>query len=1176
MRQLVFRLLAVSCLALATAASAQEPSFLTFESGLVRPLAFSPDGTRLFAVNTPDNQLEIFAVDAGGNLSRTGVVQVGMEPVAVAARTDSEVWVVNHLSDSVSIVDLSGAQPRVARTLLVGDEPSDIVFAGPGGSRAFITTAHRGEHSPHPYSNYEVPGTGRADVWTFNGTNPGAGMGGTPLSVITLFTDKPRALAVSNDGSRVYAAGFHTGNQTTAITEALVCNTSTANLNMNLVQPACTVAGTTIPGGIPKPHRNQQGLARPETGLIVKFNRPGSPAGTWSDELDRNWNDVVRFNLPDRDVFEINANASPPAAINGTSTCANGAGCWAGVGTVLFNMAVNPVSGKIYVSNTDAQNHVRFEGPGTVAAGPNGKVAGEPLTVQGNLAQSRITVLDGASVTPRHLNKHINYNVRPAPAAIKAASLATPVGMAVSSNGSTLYAAAFGSNKIGIFSTAGLENNTFTPSAADHIQLSDGGPAGLVLREGNPVDPMDDRLYVLTRFDNSVTVVNVSTRNEVQILPLHNPEPAIVVEGRPFLYDAVLTSSNGEASCSSCHIFGDMDDLGWDLGNPDDDQTTNTNDFNPVIGDGGLPRVFHPMKGPMTTQSLRGLVNMGPEHWRGDRQGDGTPGNDGDDEILAFEAFNVAFPGLVGRASQLAAADMTKFRRFIMEVRYPPNPIREPDNSLRSDELAGQSIFTGPITDFVAPCSGCHTLNAATGHFGGDTQATFEGETQHFKVPHLRNAYQKIGMFGLADPAGGGIGVDGPFTHQGDQIRGFGFLHDGSIDSVFRFTSAGLFSLDPTQQQQLEAFAMAFDTDLAPIVGQQVTLSSTNSVAVMPQVTLLIQRAQAAFVSKILGGATTECDLIAKHVVEGAVPADDEQRGALFLGGTTWQTDRDAETRSTSALLGLAATPGQEITFTCVPPGSGLRMGIDRDEDGFFDQDEIDAGSDPADPASTPPGGTTTTVTSTSSTSTTSTTFPGGPIVNVQTTALKLRDDSVPPANPNSRRVRFRAQTTLDPPANRVVAPAFGSAGDPTLNDGMVVVYNAASGDDIAIVGLPSGRWERLGTSTNQRGYAYTDPDPDARIRRVRVMRDRIMIRGGKQNWTYTLGESSQGSVGVRLALGSGVTWCAQAGQLGFPPRRDERDRFVAARRTPPPAVCPLTPGGSPSGAFLDLEGALP
>src|SRR5262249_59402690 len=72
--------------------------------------------------------------------------------------------------------------------------------------------------------------------------------------------------------------------------------------------------------------------------------------------------------------------------------------------------------------------------------------------------------------------------------------------------------------------------------------------------------------------------------------------------------------------CASCHIFGDFDSLAWDLGNPDDGLLPNPNPF--AIGSGGP---FHPMKGPMTTQSLRGLANHGPMHWRGDRTGGDQP-----------------------------------------------------------------------------------------------------------------------------------------------------------------------------------------------------------------------------------------------------------------------------------------------------------------------------------------------------------------------------------------------------------------------------------------------------------------------------------------------------------------------------------------------------------------------
>ena len=164
------RIAALALALLAGVGGAEAASFVTFESGQVRPLALSLDGGRLFAVNTPDGQLEIFDVTPDG-LVRTALVPVGLEPVAVAARSDGEVWVVNHLSDSVSVVDVAASPPRVMRTLLVGDEPQDIVFAGPGRGRAFVTAAHRGQNRPRR-SAATTPGIGRADVWVFDAAAP--------------------------------------------------------------------------------------------------------------------------------------------------------------------------------------------------------------------------------------------------------------------------------------------------------------------------------------------------------------------------------------------------------------------------------------------------------------------------------------------------------------------------------------------------------------------------------------------------------------------------------------------------------------------------------------------------------------------------------------------------------------------------------------------------------------------------------------------------------------------------------------------------------------------------------------------------------------------------------------------------------------------------------------------
>jgi DNA-binding beta-propeller fold protein YncE len=925
------RVLGAAALVLASGVAVAQTAFIAFESGPVRPLAISPDGQRLFAVNTPDNRLEILRIGPGG-VAREASVDVGMEPVAVAARTATEVWVVNHLSDSVSVVDVSATPPRVVRTLLVGDEPRDIVFAGPvaggGRSRAFVTTAHRGQHRTHSSISGVIgagdpqlttEGLGRADVWVFDATSLGATLGGTPLRILSLFTDTPRALAASTDGNTVYVAGFHTGNRTVPLSEGVVCDDG--NKADNVVQGSCTVSGSSYPGGLPLPTRTAAGVTTPEVGLIVKFD---ATSGQWRDELGRNWNNAVKFDLPDEDVFAVDANTFAQTS------------AWSGVGTILFNIAVNPVSGKLYVSNTEARNEVRFEGPGTFAQSLTtlGVRPAIPTTVQGRLHEARISVISGATVSPRHLNKHIDYAQRPAPPGTKDHSLATPTEIVVSPDGSVLYVAAFGSSKIGVLPVASLENDSFDPmvTSAGYIPVSGGGPAGLVL------DTPRNRLYVLTRFDNSVKVIDLGASQETLGVALHNPEPAAVVQGRPFLYDAVATSSNGEASCASCHVFGDFDSLSWDLGNPDDVVTADP--IPRVLGlapgdlnGGAANNQFHPMKGPMTTQTLRGLANSGAMHWRGDRANgffglDSPYGNGNED--LSFRNFIVAFEGLVGNDGMIPSSDMQKFTDFALRMTLPPNPVRALDNGLNATQLTGEDIFLNQTTDAgILQCQVCHALSPSQGLFGTLAQSSFEGEPQIFKVAHLRNIYQKVGMFGMPAVPFFGSGNNG---NLGSQVRGTGFLHDGSTDTIFRFLSATVFTLTNQEQQELEQYVLAFDSDLAPVVGQQVTLTSTNSGVAGPRIDLLIQRAAASFTSKILGSGVTECDLVAK----GPFGANGRTKGWRRLSNGSFQPD-DGGADLTDAQLRAVVTASQPLTYTCAPPGSGTRMGVDRDLDAVLD-----------------------------------------------------------------------------------------------------------------------------------------------------------------------------------------------------------------------------------------------
>jgi YVTN family beta-propeller protein len=827
--------------------------FRNFESGHVHPIALSASKTQLYAVNTPDDRLAIFTV-AGGNLTFAGDVPVGVDPVSLAVRPGTnEVWVVNHLSDTVSVVDT--AARKLVATIAVGDEPNDVVFAS---GRAFVTLAGNDDR-----------------VKVYDAATR------AQLTSLALFGEKPRALAVNAAGTEVYATIFQSGNKTTELFEDLVSS-----------------GGGPPP---PNPPRSSGLGAAPAVGLIVKFN----PANNrWEDEVGGNWSSKVAFTLPDNDVFVIDADAATPSVIRSAT----------GVGTTLFGVAVNPSNGDLWVSDTEARNLTRFE--------PN---------LRGHLVQTRITRVNpgtGTVTAQFDLNPHINYATSPGPAGEIAASLAQPGAGVFTASGGAFYVTAFGSNKVGVLNSAGTVTARITVGA---------GPSGVAL------DESASRLYVMNQFDDTISIVDTSTNTQTGVIGVagpskFDPSPDVIKAGRKFLYDAALTSGHGDVACATCHVFADLDGIAWDLGDPQG-QFVNYNQapwvtFAPL---GPSTTGFDPMKGPMTTQTLRGLEGLEPFHWRGDRQN--------------FNAFTVGFTGLLGRGAPPTTAEMNAFTAFIMTVRFAPNPYRNLDDTMPAsltvpsqsgggatatgNPNTGQTLFVNSNLDAnVFTCNNCHALptGTTTNLFNGGA----EGETQDFKIPHLRNMYEKVG-FDVIRPnlQSGNAANIGTST----QKKGFGFIHDGAV-SLTEFLAAPVFTSTTQQERDLFAFMLAFPTESPPAIGRQVTVTQANKndSAVTSAIGTLIAQAE-----------TQACDLIAKGVVGGVA------KGWVYDPSTNeLEPDSIAEAPVSEAALRSGIGANDVVTYTGVAPGAGVRLGIDRDRDTFRDRTETVLGTDPANPNSNP------------------------------------------------------------------------------------------------------------------------------------------------------------------------------------------------------------------------------
>lgn len=821
-----------------------DQSFVNFESPHVHPLDITADRKTLLAVNTPDNRLEVFDI-AGPSPVHRASIPVGLEPVSVRVRDSGQAWVANHLSDSVSIVDLlSGV---TIRTLHAGDEPTDIAFAG---EYAFVVCSQINQVSRYSLSDLTA----------------------APL-VIPIAGEDPRMAVVSPDGKRLFVSIFESGNATTIVPAPMVSD------------PAGPYGGQNPPpnrGGEFAPAINGELPTAPKLALIVRKDRVRN---AWLDDNGADWSQFVTWDVLDHDVAVIDVDSLAVTYVGALMT----------TDMALTNVGTRGVA----VVGTEAFNQIRFE--------PNAK---------SHFIQSRIALIDGDG-TPgaiRDLNPHldtlISSGTRTIPENERARSLADPRGVVFHADGQSGYVTGMGSNNV-------------VRIAADGVRLGQldvgQGPTGVIL------DETAGRLFVLNRFDSSISTIDTTRFLETARTTFFDPTPAEIRAGRPFLYDARKTSGLGTTACAACHVDGRWDALAWDLGDPAGSMKTFNQECEVLVGALQVEcDDFHPLKGPMTTQTLQGIVGQEPLHWRGDRENLG--------------AFNPAFVGLLGRETELTESEMAAFEAFVASVVFSPNPYRNPDNTLKTEVFGGNAqrgfeLYTretidsaegmalrdphNPSSGLLASlgplfsCNRCHEL--PTGSDRKVTSASSLGREQGTKVPQLRNMHEKIGLFKDGTPA----------------TRGFGYTHTGEFPTIDEFLKLPNFDFGDgaagdQKRTDVIAFVLSMAVDTHAGIGIQATLNgdAANDAAERPRLDFLLALADEGDVG-----------LVARGRIAG------ESRGFRYDGFGVFQSDRVSQIFSTDELI-AAAGSNSPITWTVVPRGSQTRIGIDRNSDGTYDGDQ--------------------------------------------------------------------------------------------------------------------------------------------------------------------------------------------------------------------------------------------
>ncbi len=623
----------------------------TFASPHASPIAVS--GNDVFVVNTPADTVDV--IDAGTKKVRTRI-NVGIDPVSIAIRPDGkEVWVSNHVSDSVSVIDndaesstylhvvatIQEFDPETKATTF--DEPIGIAFAG--NDKAYVALSSENQIAVVDVASRVV------------------------TKRLRIPAQDPRSIAVHGD--RLFVIPFESNNK------------------------------TQLSGG-----------AKDDIdGDLVTFD-------AWQHSILVNnvlslghVTDIVKHpDVPDRDLFVFDTKTDKLVeTVDTLGTLLYGITVDStGQVYIAQTDARNDVNGRAGTKKhgmKEMENRaflnqitkVQLSEPNALASGTAVKNSESAASAGGSHEQAAIDFINLEPLPPEHPQKGM--------------ALATPYAIQVSEDDSTLVATAAGSDKLFTVDAKSGEVLGRVPVGAV--------PRGVALESADDGKPARAWVYNAVANTVSHIDVSDTTSPKVSgFVKLDDPTHRQVKLGRTWFNDADA-SSTGTFSCESCHPDSNTDQLLWVLATPivsrgDQIMPRSTmpvrglRDTAPFHWDGVLGDPYGGNNSANIFTSVEPNSDVDDQTTSTRHLVDASLGG-------VLKAHGDDIVNDEGKAGAFTAAERDDLAMYLLSVMFPPAQRRAYDNVLSDTARQGYRLFhidgdLDPSRTTPNVCGNCHRM----------------------------------------------------------------------------------------------------------------------------------------------------------------------------------------------------------------------------------------------------------------------------------------------------------------------------------------------------------------------------------------------------------------------------------------------------------------------------------